>query len=152
MPGRDGSTWSAVAVASAGSDHVCPVRGAVKWGITPGPRHFERTTRRVWGAVNGLMEGEIMALPGRVVQVLMCRCADIRRLDGEEAQRYAAGHLRLIERGRDPTGAEDYLCEQTRNSWVLDFPLRHWSKGGRGRPRLRRLPLMKDEPPVGALE
>ena len=86
------------------------------------------------------------------MQVLTCRCAEIRRLDGEEAQRYSTEHLRLIERGRDPTGAEDYQCEQTGSSWVLDFPLRHWAGSGRGRPRLRRLPLTADEAPVGALD
>jgi hypothetical protein len=54
----------------------------------------------------------VLALPSEVVQMLTCRCAQIRRLDGDEVQRYAAGHLRLIERGRDPTGAEDYQCGQ----------------------------------------
>jgi hypothetical protein len=89
---------------------------------------------------------------GQEVQVLTCRCARIRRLDGEEASRYAAGHLRLIERGRDPSGAEDYQCDETQISWVLDFPLRHWAQDKHGRPRLRKLPLTDDEPPVGALD
>ncbi len=84
--------------------------------------------------------------------MLTCRCARLRRLDGEEAQRYAAEHLRLTERGRDPTGAEDYQCEATQTSWVLDFPLRHWAEDKRGRPRLRKLPLTSSEPPVGALD
>jgi hypothetical protein len=52
----------------------------------------------------------------------MCRRSEIRRLDGEEARCYVAEHLRLIKRGRDPTGAGDYQREQTRSSWVLDFP------------------------------
>lgn len=85
-----------------------------------------------------------------MVQVLTCRCAQIRRLDADEAQRYAAGHLKLTETGRDPTGAEDYQCDQTQTSWVLDFPLRHWAASRLGRPRLRKLPLLEDEPPVGA--
>ena len=84
--------------------------------------------------------------------MLKCRCAKIRRLDGEEARRYAAEHLRLVERGRDPSGAEDYQCQQTHSSWVLDFPLRHWAQNKRGRPRLRKLPLTDGEPPVGALD
>jgi hypothetical protein len=87
-----------------------------------------------------------------MAQMLTCRCAEIRRLDGEEADSYAHEHLRLIERGRDLTGAEDYQCDQTQSSWVLDFPLRHWAEDRRGRPRLRKLPLNDDEPPVGALD
>jgi hypothetical protein len=83
---------------------------------------------------------------------LTCRCAQIRRLDGEEARRYAVQHLRLIEQGRDATGAEDYQCDETRSSWLLDFPLRHWAENRRGVPRLRKLPLMDDEAPVGGLD
>lgn len=86
------------------------------------------------------------------MQLLTCRCAQIRRLDGDEAQTYADQHLHLIERGREPTGAEDYICDQTKSSWVLDFPFRHWAQNKRGRPRLRKLPLTDDEAPVGALD
>jgi len=43
----------------------------------------------------------------RLGHMLTCRCAEIRRLDGEKADRYIHEHLRLIERGRDPTGADD---------------------------------------------
>lgn len=84
--------------------------------------------------------------------MLTCRCTQIRRLDGDDASGYADEHLRLIERGRDPTGAEDYVCDQTQTSWVLDFPLRHWAADRRGRSRLRRLPLDDDAPPIGALD
>lgn len=84
--------------------------------------------------------------------MIVCRCAEISRLDGEDAREYAAGHLRLIERGREPTGAEDYQCDQTGAGWVLDFPLRHWAQDRRGRPRLRRFPLMDGEAPVGAVD
>ncbi len=84
--------------------------------------------------------------------MLACRCDQIRRLDGGEAGRYAAEHLRLIERGREPTGAEDYQCDETRSGWVLDFPFRHWAADRRGRPRLRKLPLQDGDPPLGALD
>ena len=84
--------------------------------------------------------------------MLTCRCAQIRRLDGDEAHRYATEHLKLTERGREPTGAEDYQCDQTQSSWVLDFPLRHWAANQRGRPRLRKLPLLDGEAPVGAMD
>lgn len=84
-------------------------------------------------------------------QVSACHCLERRRLDGDDARHYADNHLLLIERGRDSTGAEDFVCEQTRTSWVLDFPLRSWAEDHRGRPRLRRLPLADDEPPIGAL-
>ena len=84
--------------------------------------------------------------------MLTCRCAQIRRLDGDEAHRYATEHLKLTERGREPTGAEDYQCDQTQSSWVLDFPLRWWAANQRGRPRLRKLPLLDGEAPVGAMD
>jgi hypothetical protein len=96
-------------------------------------------------------EGQQFRRTGMVL-VPTCRCGGLRRLDGEEAQPYAVEHLRLIERGREPTGAEDYPCDQTFSSWVPDYPLRHWADDGRGRPRLRKLPLAHDDPPAGALD
>lgn len=81
-----------------------------------------------------------------------CKCPDTSRLDGDDAENYAANHLRLIERSRDSNLAEDYQCDVTRTAWVLDFPLRHWAEDHRGTARLRRLPLSPDDPPIGALD
>ena len=36
--------------------------------------------------------------------MITCHCEEIRRLDGDEAARYAGEHLRLIERGVIPLG------------------------------------------------
>lgn len=85
-------------------------------------------------------------------QIIPCQCSIVSRLDGPEATAYAAGHLRVIERGRDSNLAEAYQCDQTATSWVLDFPFRHWAEDRRGIPRLRRLPLGPDDAPVGALD
>jgi hypothetical protein len=45
--------------------------------------------------------------------VVECRCEEIDRVDGDEASSYAREHLRLVERGPDSAGAEDYLCDTT---------------------------------------
>lgn len=82
----------------------------------------------------------------------LCKCPDTSRLDGDEAETYAANHLRLIERGRDSNLAEDYQCDATGTAWVLDFPFRHWAEDHRGGARLRSLPLSPDETPIGALD
>ena len=79
-----------------------------------------------------------------------CRCGEIERLDGNEAEAYATDHLRLIERGRDPF--EMYQCNVTATSWIMDFPLRHWAPDGRGRVRLRREPFDEAALPIGALD
>lgn len=85
----------------------------------------------------------------RVTQAVECRCSDLAELRGEDARRYAADHLRLIERARDPDSAEDYQCDETRTAWVIDYPSRNEANDRRGEPRLRRLPLAPGAPPVG---
>ena len=77
-----------------------------------------------------------------------CRCQEMDLLRGELANDYARTHLRLIERGRDSTGAEDYQCDGLLVSWVMDFPYRRGTD--KGEPRLRRLPLPPGAPPIGA--
>ena len=79
-----------------------------------------------------------------------CRCSEIERLDGNEAEVYAGDHLRLIERGRGPF--EMYQCDVTAISWIMDFPLRHWAPDRRGRVRLRREPFDEAALPIGALD
>jgi len=81
---------------------------------------------------------------------MTCRCDEIERLDGDEAEAYASGHLRLIERGRD--NYEMYQCDRTASSWIMDFPLRHWARDHRGRVRLRREPFDESALPIGALD
>ena len=81
---------------------------------------------------------------------MKCRCDEIERLDGEEAEAYASEHLRLIERGRD--NFEMYQCDATRSSWIMDFPLGHWAPDRRGRVRLRREPFDVAALPIGALD
>ena len=83
--------------------------------------------------------------------MVMCRCLEVRRFDGDDAHLYATEHLLLIERGRSSNGVEDYVCTGTKTSWVLDFPLRDWNRNG-GPPRLRRLPLADSEAPIGAFD
>ena len=79
-----------------------------------------------------------------------CRCEELKRLDGEEAEAYARHHLTLIERGR--ANFEMYQCVQTETSWIMDFPLGHWATNRRGRVRLRREPFDEVSLPVGALD
>ena len=79
-----------------------------------------------------------------------CRCDEIERLDGDEAEAYASGHLTVIERGRD--NYEMYQCDRTASSWIMDFPLRDWARGHRGRVRLRREPIDYAALPIGALD
>ena len=79
-----------------------------------------------------------------------CRCEDIERPDGEEAEAYAGEHLTLIERGRD--NYEMYQCTPTGFSWNMDFPLGHWAADRRGRVRLRREPFDSAVLPIGALD
>ena len=81
-----------------------------------------------------------------------CRCEEIHRLDGDEASLYAREHLKLIERGRDSAGAEDYFCDKTGRTWIMDFPFRHWAPDGRGAPRLRRWPIDLAALPIDALD
>jgi hypothetical protein len=81
---------------------------------------------------------------------MQCRCEDIERLDGVEAESYASEHLTLIERGRDPY--EVYQCLATGRSWIMDFPLRDWAADRRGRVRLRREPFDEAALPIGALD
>ena len=77
-----------------------------------------------------------------------CRCDEIERLDGPEAETYAGEHLTLIERGRG--NFEMYLCRPTGQSWVMDFPLGHWAADRR--VRLRREPFDEVSLPIGALD
>jgi len=80
-----------------------------------------------------------------------CRCEEIERLDGSDAEGYARDHLVLIERDRSGT-FEMYLCRSTARSWIMDFPLRHWAADRRGTPRLRREPFDGAALPIGALD
>jgi hypothetical protein len=81
---------------------------------------------------------------------MTCRCDEIERLDGEEAEAYASDHLPLIERGRD--NYEMWQCDTTLASWIMDFPLGHWAPNRRGRVRLRREPFDEAALPIGALD
>lgn len=80
----------------------------------------------------------------------VCRCTEIERLDGEEAEAYASGHLRAVEKGR---GNYDwYDCQDSGTNWIMDFPLRHWARDQRGRVRLRREPIDTAALPIDALD
>ena len=81
---------------------------------------------------------------------VQCRCLDVERFDGADADAYASGHLTLIERGRGDN--EMYLCHDRGTSWIMDFPLGHWAADRRGMVRLRRKPIDHDALPVGALD
>ena len=78
---------------------------------------------------------------------MQCRCEEVQRLDGAEADSYANEHLTLIERGRDPY--EMYQCLATGRSWIMDFPFRDWTADRRGRVRLRREPFDEAALPIG---
>ena len=85
-----------------------------------------------------------------MLPLMECQCEETERLDGADAERYAAEHLTLIERGRDPY--EMYLCRATGRSWIMDFPLRDWAADRRGRVRLRREPFDEAALPIGVLD
>ena len=79
-----------------------------------------------------------------------CRCHENERFDGAKADTYASQHLTLVERSREPL--EMYVCQESGFSWVMDFPLGHWSADRRGRVRLRREPIDHATLPIGALD
>jgi hypothetical protein len=57
--------------------------------------------------------------------------------------------VRLIETGRDPTGAGEDNCPEKPIVWILDYPSRRWADDHRGGPRLRQLPLRDRAAAVG---
>jgi hypothetical protein len=81
---------------------------------------------------------------------MLCRCDEIERLDGADADAYASEHLTLVERGRGDH--EMYLCGGSGQSSIMDFPLGHWAADRRGRVRLRREPFDEAALPIGALD
>ena len=91
-----------------------------------------------------------LVAPGEAAMPMKCRCDEIERLDGEDADAYASEHLRLIERGRD--NYEMYQCDSTRSSWIMDFSLGHWAPDRRGCVRLRREPFDSAALPIGAVD
>ncbi len=49
----------------------------------------------------------------------LCRCAQIERLDGKQAQRYAKEHLKAVE--TDGGWRTTYICPYTNKRWLLDY-------------------------------
>lgn len=65
-----------------------------------------------------------------------CRRRDIQRLDGRQAQDYAAAHLE--ETQIDVVAwTKRYRCAQTGAEWLMDYP--HSEAHGGGPPRLTRI-------------
>jgi hypothetical protein len=97
------------------------------------------------------LSGTIRSVTGLKTRTsISCRCEELERLDGEDAEAYASQHLTLIERGRN--NYEMYQCGLTASSWIMDFPLGHWAPDRRGRAHLRREPFDEAALPIGALD
>lgn len=63
-----------------------------------------------------------------------CRCDAVTELYGNEAEEYAATHLRRTET-RTERMEERYSCPDTGRDWILDYPER--SERDPGQARLR---------------
>jgi len=71
-------------------------------------------TRKTWVMVAGALKAEQPES-----DEALCRCAQIERLDGKQAQRYAKEHLKAVE--TDGGWRTTYICPYTDKRWLLDY-------------------------------
>jgi hypothetical protein len=77
-------------------------------------RYICSETERTWVMVAGVLKAEQPKADDS-----LCRCQQIDRLDGEQAQKYAKGHLKAIE--TDGGWRTTYICPYTDKRWLLDY-------------------------------
>jgi hypothetical protein len=63
---------------------------------------------------------------------MACRCNEVTELYGDEAETYAAEHLRRTETRTDAL-EESYSCPDTGAGWLLDYPDRTEREPGQAR-------------------
>lgn len=94
------------------------IDGHLEWletaedGLTS--RYICPETERTWVMVAGALKAEQPRADNS-----LCRCNQIDRLDGEQAQRYAKEHLKAIE--TDGGWRTTYICPYTDKRWLLDY-------------------------------
>lgn len=66
---------------------------------------------------------------------MQCRCNDVTELYGQEAEAYAAEHLRA-DGVRSERFEERYTCPDTGKRWLLDWPDRTEQEPGQARLRV----------------
>jgi len=77
-------------------------------------RYICPETRKTWVMVAGALKAEQPES-----DEALCRCAQIERLDGKQAQRYAKEHLKAVE--TDDGWRTTYICPYTDKRWLLDY-------------------------------
>ncbi|MBL7154063.1 MAG: hypothetical protein ISS79_10115 [Phycisphaerae bacterium] len=77
-------------------------------------RYICPETRKTWVMVAGALKAEQPES-----DEALCRCAQIERLDGKQAQRYAKEHLKAVE--TDGGWRTTYICPYTDKRWLLDY-------------------------------
>jgi len=77
-------------------------------------RYICPKTKKTWVMVAGVLKAEQPES-----DEALCRCAQIERLDGKQAQRYAKEHLKAVE--TDGGWRTTYICPYTDKRWMLDY-------------------------------